>query len=103
MKPPRLKWAIVLGVAGATISALVLIAFHIWPGGLARQAISYVHFFTLDLCDHFSGLFFKGEYLAPPPKQSMIFEGCLAITAGIQWFIIGFLGAWLARGLRKKV
>jgi hypothetical protein len=93
------KWGIMVGLAGALASAALLIAFHLWPGPLLLRTLRYLNFLNFDFCVRFAESLFNRP-LAPPPKQSAIFELCLVVTAGIQWFIVGFLVRWVAAKLR---
>jgi hypothetical protein len=102
MKELRAKSATAFGVAGAAVTAVLLMAFHLWPGPALRRAISYVNYFNLALCDRFAASLFKGEHIAPPFRQATIFVACLILTAGIQWFVIGWLADWLTGRWRER-
>jgi hypothetical protein len=64
------------------------------------KALRYLNFLNFDLCDRFAASLFNPPPIAPPPKQSAIFALCLVVTAGIQWFVVGFLVRWVAAKLR---
>jgi hypothetical protein len=102
MKHLRVKWASMFGIAGAAATGALLMAFHFWPGPALLRATWYVNFLSFDLCDRFAASMFKGEHLAPPHRQSIIFATCLIVTAGVQWFIVGLLADFLARKPRKN-
>ena len=94
------KWGLALGLAGAVASAALIVTFHLWPGPHLLQALRYLNFLNFDLCDRFAASLFNPPPIAPPPKQSAIFAVCLIVTAGIQWFVVGFLVHWGAAKFR---
>jgi hypothetical protein len=94
------KWGLVVGLAGSLASATLLVAFHFWPGPHLLQALRWLNFPNFDFCDRFVASLFNPPPLAPPPKQAAIFALCLVVTAGIQWFVVGFLVRLAARKLR---
>jgi hypothetical protein len=94
------KWGLALGLAGSLASTALLVAYHEWPGPRLLQALRYLNFLNFDFCDRFAASLFNPPPIAPPPQQSAIFALCLVLTAGIQWFVVGFLVHWVAAKLR---